>query len=59
MTTKPDYESLFRASPYPSLVLDTTLTILDANHAYLKVVDRPAQELLGVESRAIIFLAAA
>jgi PAS domain S-box-containing protein len=47
MTTKPDYESLFRASPYPSLVLDTTLTILDANHAYLKVVDRPAQELLG------------
>lgn len=47
MTTKPDYESLFRASPYPSLVLDTTLTILDANHAYLKVVDRPAQELIG------------
>ena len=47
MTTKLDYESLFRASPYPSLVLDTTLTILDANHAYLKVVDRPAQELLG------------
>jgi PAS domain S-box-containing protein len=47
MTTKPDYESLFRASPYPSLVLDTTLTILDANHAYLKVVDRTAQELLG------------
>jgi PAS domain S-box-containing protein len=47
MTTKPDYESLFRASPYPSLVLDTTLTILDANDAYLKVVDRPAQELLG------------
>jgi PAS domain S-box-containing protein len=47
MTTKPDYESLFRASPYPSLVLDTTLTILDANDAYLKVVGRPAQELLG------------
>jgi PAS domain S-box-containing protein len=47
MTTKPDYESLFRASPYPSLVLDATLTILDANDAYLKVVDRPAQELLG------------
>jgi PAS domain S-box-containing protein len=47
MTTKLDYESLFRASPYPSLVLDTTLTILDANHAYLKVVDRPARELLG------------
>lgn len=47
MTTKPDYEALFRASPYPSLVLDTELTILDANDAYLKVVGRPAQELLG------------
>lgn len=47
MTTKPDYEALFRASPYPSLVLDKTLTILDANDAYLKVVGRPAQELLG------------
>jgi len=47
MTTKPDYESLFRASPYPSLVLDTTLTILDANDAYLKVVGRSAQDLLG------------
>lgn len=47
MTTKPDYEALFRASPYPSLVLDTTLTILDANDAYLKVVGRPAHELLG------------
>ena len=47
MTTKPDYEALFRASPYPSLVLDTTLTILDANDAYLKVVGRAAQELLG------------
>jgi PAS domain S-box-containing protein len=47
MTIKPDYESLFRASPYPSLVLDTTLIILDANDAYFKVVGRPAQELLG------------
>jgi PAS domain S-box-containing protein len=47
MTTKPDYEALFRVSPYPSLVLDTTLTILDANDAYLKVVGRPALELLG------------
>lgn len=47
MTSKPDYEALFRVSPYPSLVLDTTLTILDANDAYLKVVGRPALELVG------------
>lgn len=47
MDTKPDYEAIFRASPYPSLVMDKALTILDANDAYLKASGRTRKELLG------------
>ncbi|MGV3592233.1 MAG: PAS domain-containing protein [Gammaproteobacteria bacterium] len=47
MTMKPDFETLFRASPYPYLVLARDLTIIGANDAYLRSVGRSEAELLG------------
>jgi PAS domain S-box-containing protein len=42
-----DYQALFRASPYPYLVLAPDLTIIGANEAYLRAVRRTADELVG------------
>ena len=42
-----DYQALFRASPYPCLVLAPDLTIMGANDAYLRAVRRNESELLG------------
>ncbi len=42
-----DYQALFRASPYPYLVLAPDLTIMGANDAYLRAVRRTSEELIG------------
>jgi PAS domain S-box-containing protein len=41
------YQALFRASPYPYLVLAPDLTIIGASEAYLRSVRRTAEELMG------------
>ncbi|WP_166894108.1 ATP-binding protein [Massilia sp. CCM 8734] len=47
MTRQPDYQALFRASPYPYLLMDLALNIIGANDAYLHATGRRAEELLG------------
>jgi PAS domain S-box-containing protein len=47
MPTKPDYEALFRASPYPYMLLDPQLNIIDANAAYLAVTGTLAADVIG------------
>ncbi|TLP51892.1 PAS domain-containing sensor histidine kinase [Microbispora triticiradicis] len=42
-----DYEAVFRAGQAPSLILTPDLVIVAANDAYLKVVGRTAEDLLG------------
>lgn len=42
-----DYEALFRASPYPYLVMDTKLTVVDANDAYLRSTGATKQAIVG------------
>ncbi|WP_434140407.1 response regulator [Pseudomonas luteola] len=43
-----DFESIFRASPNSYVLLNSALTVVDANEAYLRAVGRQRQELLGV-----------
>jgi PAS domain S-box-containing protein len=47
MPSKPDYEALFRASPYPYMLLDPQLNIIDANPAYLTVTGAAAADVIG------------
>jgi PAS domain S-box-containing protein len=47
MPAKPDYEALFRASPYPYMLLDPQLNIIDANPAYLAVTGTAAADVIG------------
>jgi PAS domain S-box-containing protein len=47
MSQLPDFEALFRVSPYPYLLMDRQLTIIGANHAYLKSTGRLEADLLG------------
>ncbi|GGL98632.1 hypothetical protein GCM10009425_07150 [Pseudomonas asuensis] len=42
-----DFESIFRVSPNPYVLLNSAMAIVDTNEAYLKVVGRQRQELLG------------
>lgn len=42
-----DYEALFRSSPYPYLVMDTELTVIDANEAYLRSTGAKAEAIIG------------
>ena len=42
-----DYEALFRSSPYPYLVMDTELTVIDANDAYLRSTGAKAEAIVG------------
>jgi PAS domain S-box-containing protein len=42
-----DYQALFRASPYPYLVMDTELNIIGASGAYLHSVKRTEEEIVG------------
>ncbi|MES2351207.1 MAG: ATP-binding protein [Pseudomonadota bacterium] len=47
MKPAPDFEALFRVSPYPYLLMDTELNIISANDAYLRATKRTEAELLG------------
>jgi PAS domain S-box-containing protein len=48
MMTKPDFEALFDASPYPYLLMAAPdLTIIGANRAYLRGTGRTAEDILG------------
>jgi PAS domain S-box-containing protein len=47
MTQIPDFQALFRASPYPYLLMDRRFTIIGANDAYLAATGRGEAELLG------------
>jgi len=47
MMTLSDYKALFRASPYPYLVMTPDLTIVGASGAYLRSVQRTEEELVG------------
>ncbi len=47
MTSLPDFQALFRVSPYPYLVMDLELNIIAANDAYLRSTGRTEAELLG------------
>jgi PAS domain S-box-containing protein len=47
MSQVPDFEALFRVSPYPYLLMDRQLNIVGANGAYLKSTGRLEADLLG------------
>jgi PAS domain S-box-containing protein len=47
MSQVPDFEALFRVSPYPYLLMDRQLNIIGANQAYLKSTGRLEADLLG------------
>jgi PAS domain S-box-containing protein len=47
MMTLSDYQALFRASPYPYLVMAPDLTIVGASGAYLRSVQRTEEEIVG------------
>lgn len=47
MMTFDDYRALFRATPYPYLVMAPDLTIVGASGAYLRSVKRTEEELIG------------
>jgi PAS domain S-box-containing protein len=47
MMTLSDYQALFRASPYPYLVMRPDLTIVGASGAYLRSVQRTEEEIVG------------
>jgi PAS domain S-box-containing protein len=42
------YKALFRATPYPYLILDVNLNILGASATYLRSVNRTEEELVGL-----------
>src|SRR3954467_3226457 len=44
---KIDFEALFRASPYPYLVMDNDLIVLDANNAYLRSTHATRDAIVG------------
>ncbi len=47
MTPKTDFEAIFRVSPYPYMVMSKDFTIMSANDAYLKIVDRKEEDIVG------------
>lgn len=47
MMTLNDYQALFRASPYPYLVMAPDLTIIGASDAYLRSVQRTGEDIVG------------
>jgi PAS domain S-box-containing protein len=47
MMTLDDYRALFRASPYPYLVMAPDLTIVGASGAYLRSVKRSEEDIVG------------
>ena len=47
MSQTPDFDALFRASPYPYLVMDLKLNIIGANDAYLRATGRTEADIVG------------
>jgi PAS domain S-box-containing protein len=47
MMTLSDFQALFRASPYPYLVMAPDLTIVGASGAYLRSVHRTEEDIVG------------
>ncbi|RZA31951.1 MAG: PAS domain S-box protein [Lysobacteraceae bacterium] len=47
MMTLDDYRALFRATPYPYLVMAPDLTIVGASDAYLRSVQRTEEDIVG------------
>jgi PAS domain S-box-containing protein len=47
MMTLNDYKALFRATPYPYLVMAPDLTIIGASGAYLRSVQRTEEDIVG------------
>lgn len=47
MPQRPPFEALFRSSPNAYLLLDRDLIILDANPAYLKLLARTLEDIVG------------
>ncbi len=47
MKNAPDFEAVFRASPYPYLLLDRDMAIVTANPAYLQITGRSLAEIAG------------
>ncbi|SHG54273.1 ATP-binding protein [Massilia sp. CF038] len=47
MSLAPDFEALFRASPYPHMVVNRDLNFVAANDAYLRILGRVGVDLRG------------
>jgi signal transduction histidine kinase/ActR/RegA family two-component response regulator len=47
MSKIPDFQALFRVSPYPYLLMDRELIIIGANNAYLKSTGRTEADIVG------------
>src|SRR5690349_21250049 len=47
MMTLDDFRALFRATPYPYLVMAPDLTIVGASGAYLRSVQRTEEDIVG------------
>ncbi|HEY0060614.1 MAG TPA: PAS domain-containing protein [Telluria sp.] len=47
MSLAPDFEALFRVSPYPHMVVDRALNFVAANDAYLAILGRAGVDLRG------------
>ncbi|MCS0657551.1 hybrid sensor histidine kinase/response regulator [Massilia terrae] len=47
MSTSPDFEALFRSCPYPFLLMDTTLTVIDVNDAWRRASGAEACDVVG------------
>ena len=47
MMTLDQFQALFRATPYPYLVMSPDLTIVGASSAYLRSVQRTEEEIVG------------
>jgi PAS domain S-box-containing protein len=47
MMIRPDYAALFRASPYPYLLIDPDFILIGANPAYLRATGRNEADLVG------------
>lgn len=47
MTPTTDFETIFRVSPYPYMVMSKDYIIMSANDAYLRIVDRKEEDIVG------------
>jgi PAS domain S-box-containing protein len=47
MSVQLDFKALFRSSPYPYVVMDAQLTIVEANEAYLRATGTEERDIVG------------